>query len=150
MPIDNIKNFDKSSLEWDEVRGTCRSKVVYMLRQIEMGIANGKQTAQSCKEAGITEQIYYQWRMEYGGLQVNQAKRLEDMEQENAKLKRLVAELRLDMTQEIRAIRHSQFCECSTAHPRNECCGRVAGYTKVTIRKIPNMTKRPAIIRQSR
>ena len=61
-----------------------------MLRQIEVAVANGKTTTQACKEAEITEQTYYRWRKEYGGLQVDQAKRLKELEQENAKLKRLV------------------------------------------------------------
>jgi putative transposase len=71
-------------------------QVVNLLRQIEVGVANGKTTAQACKEAGIVEQTYFRWRKEYGGLQVDQAKRLKDLEQENAKLKRLVANLSLD------------------------------------------------------
>jgi transposase-like protein len=56
----------------------------------------GKATPLACKEAGVTEQTYYRWRKEYGGLKVDQAKRLKDLEQENGKLKRLVAELSLD------------------------------------------------------
>jgi len=52
--------------------------------------ANGKTTALACKEAGIVEQTYFRWRKEYGGLQVDQAKRLKELEQENYKLKRLV------------------------------------------------------------
>jgi hypothetical protein len=71
-------------------------QVVNLLRQIEVAVANGKTTVQSCKEAGITEQAYYRWRKEYGGLQVDQAKRLKELEHENAKLKRLVANLSLD------------------------------------------------------
>ena len=71
-------------------------QVVNLLRQVEVGIANGKTTGQACKEALITEQTYYRWRKEYGGLQVDQAKRLKELEQENAKLKRLVANLSLD------------------------------------------------------
>jgi putative transposase len=71
-------------------------QVVNVLRQIEVGIANGKTTPLACKEAGITEQSYYRWRKEYGGLKVDQAKRLKELEQENSKLKRLVAELSLD------------------------------------------------------
>lgn len=71
-------------------------QVVNLLRQIEVGVANGKTTVQACKEASITEQTYYRWRKEYGGLQVDQAKRLKELEQENAKLKRLVANLSLD------------------------------------------------------
>jgi len=68
-------------------------QIVSLLRQIEVGTANGKMTQQTCKEAGITELTYYGWRKEYGGLQVRQARRLKELEQENAKLKRLVAEL---------------------------------------------------------
>jgi putative transposase len=71
-------------------------QVVNLLRQIEVGVANGKTTVQACKEASITEQTYYRWRKEYGGLQVDQAKRLKELEAENAKLKRLVANLSLD------------------------------------------------------
>jgi putative transposase len=71
-------------------------QVVNLLRQIEVAVANGKTTAQACKEAEIVEQTYFGWRKEYGGLQVDQAKRWKELEQENEKLKRLVAELSLD------------------------------------------------------
>ena len=71
-------------------------QIVTMLRQIEVGIANGKTTPQACKEAEITIQTFYRWRKEYGGLKMDQAKRLKDLEKENGKLKRLVAELSLD------------------------------------------------------
>jgi putative transposase len=70
-------------------------QIVTLLRQIEVGIANGKPTPQACKEAEITIQTYYRWRKEYGGLKLDQA-RLKDLERENAKLKRLVAELSLE------------------------------------------------------
>jgi putative transposase len=71
-------------------------QIVTMLRQIEVGIANGKNTPQACKEAAITVQTFYRWRKEYGGLKMDQAKRLKELEKENGKLKRLVAELSLD------------------------------------------------------
>ena len=71
-------------------------QVVNLLRQIEVAVANGKTTDQACRDAGIVEQTYYRWRKEYGGLQVGQAKRLKELEQENAKLKRLVSELSLE------------------------------------------------------
>ena len=67
-----------------------------LLRQVGVAGANGKTTTQSCKEALITEQTYYRWRKEFGGLKVDQARRLKDLEQENAKLKRLVSELSLE------------------------------------------------------
>ena len=56
-------------------------------RQIEVEIANGKTTPQAGKEAEITVQSYYRWRKEYGGLKLDQAKRLKELERENAKLK---------------------------------------------------------------
>jgi putative transposase len=71
-------------------------QIVTMLRQIEVGIANGKTTPQACKEAEITIQTFYRWRKEYGGLKMDQAKRLKELEKENGKLKRLVADLSLD------------------------------------------------------
>ena len=71
-------------------------EIVTLPRQVEVAVANGKMTPQACKEAGIVEQTYYRWRKEYGGLKVDQAKRLKELERENGKLKRLVAELSLD------------------------------------------------------
>ena len=71
-------------------------QIVSILRQIEVASANGKTHPVACRESGITEQTFYRWRKEYGGLQVDQARRLKELEQENAKLKRLVAELSLD------------------------------------------------------
>ena len=71
-------------------------EIVNLLRQVEVAVANGKMTPQACKEAGIVEQTYYRWRKEYGRLKVDQAKRLKELEQENAKLKRLVSELSLE------------------------------------------------------
>ena len=71
-------------------------QIVTLLRQIEVAIANGKTTPQARKEAQITAQTYYRWRKEFGGLKLDQAKRLKELEKENGKLKRLVAELSLE------------------------------------------------------
>ena len=71
-------------------------QIVTLLRQVEVGLANGKSTPQACKEAEITAQTYYRWRKDFGGLKLGQAKRLKQLERENAKLKRLVAELSLE------------------------------------------------------
>ena len=71
-------------------------EIVTVLRQVEVGIANGKTTPQACRENGIAEQTYYRWRKEYGGLKLEQAKRLKELEKENSRLKRLVAELSLE------------------------------------------------------
>ena len=71
-------------------------QIVAKLRQIEVLVAQGKSVALACKEAGISEQTYYRWRKEYGGLRLDQAKRLTELEKENQRLKRLVADLSLD------------------------------------------------------
>ncbi len=71
-------------------------QIVMMLRQIEVQLAQGKSLALACKEAGISEQSYYRWRREYGGVAVEQAKRLKELERENARLRRLVADLALE------------------------------------------------------
>ena len=71
-------------------------QIVNLLREIEVEIANGKTTSLACKEAEITVQTSYRWRKEYGGLKLDQAKRLKELERENAKLKRLVAKLSLE------------------------------------------------------
>ena len=67
-----------------------------LLRQVEVEIANGKTTSQACKETEITVQTFYPWRKEFGGLKLDQAKRLKELEKENSKLTRLVAELSLE------------------------------------------------------
>ena len=71
-------------------------QIVAKLRQIEVQLAQGKSLALACKEAGISEQSYYRWRREYGGVAVEQAKRLKELERENARLRRLVADLSLE------------------------------------------------------
>ena len=71
-------------------------QIVNLLRKMEVEIANGKTTAQAAREVGITEQTYYRWRKEFGGLKLDQAKRLTELETENGRLKRLVAELSLE------------------------------------------------------
>ena len=71
-------------------------QIVAILRQIEVAVENGKTTPQACKEASITVQTYYRWRKEYGGMKVAQAKRMKELEKENGRLKRLVAELSLE------------------------------------------------------
>ena len=83
-------------------------QIVTLLRQIEVEIANGKTTPQACKEAEIMVQTFYRWRKEFGGLKLDQAKRLKEGERENSKLKRLVAELSLE-TQVLKDIAEGNF-----------------------------------------
>jgi putative transposase len=71
-------------------------EIVTVLRQVEVAIANGKTTPQVCRESEIAKQTYYRWRKEYGGLKLEQARRLKELEKENARLKRLMAELSLE------------------------------------------------------
>ncbi len=70
-------------------------QIVMLLRQIDVLTVNGKSLAQACKEVGTVEQSYYRWRKIYGGMQVDQAKRFKEIEQENVRLKNLVADLSL-------------------------------------------------------
>ncbi len=66
------------------------------LREAEVELARGKKVPEGAKKIGVTEQTYYRWKKEYGGLRVDQAKRLKELERENERLKRAVAELTLD------------------------------------------------------
>jgi transposase-like protein len=83
-------------------------QIVNLLRKIEVEIANGKTTPQAAREVGITEQTYYRWRKEFGGLKLDQAKRLKALEKENGRLKRLVAELSLEK-QVLREVAQGNF-----------------------------------------
>ena len=71
-------------------------QIVTLLRQIEVAMGQGKSAQVACREAGISEQSFYRWRKEYGGLRLEQAKRMKDLEKENGRLKRLVADLSLE------------------------------------------------------
>jgi len=71
-------------------------QIVVLLRQIEVLMSQGKAAPVACREAGISQQSYYRWRKEYGGLELDQAKRMKDLERENIRLKRLVADLSLE------------------------------------------------------
>ena len=71
-------------------------QIIGKLREAEVELARGKTVGQVCKQLGVTEQTYYRWRKEYGGLRINQAKRFRDLERENARLKKLVANMALD------------------------------------------------------
>ena len=70
-------------------------QIVTLLRQIDVLTSNGKTLAQACKEVGTVEQSYYRWRKIYGGMKVDQAKKYKELEQENTRLKKLVADLSL-------------------------------------------------------
>ena len=71
-------------------------QIVQHLREAEVLLSQGQMIAQVCRKIGVTEQTYYRWRKEYGGIRTDQAKRLKDLERENARLKKLLAEAELD------------------------------------------------------
>jgi putative transposase len=71
-------------------------QIVNKLRQAEVLLSQGQTVTQVSKSLGVTEQTYYRWRKEYGGIKSDQARRLKDLERENARLKRLLAEAELD------------------------------------------------------
>ncbi len=71
-------------------------QIISKLREAEVELARGKKVPQVCKQLEVAEQTYYRWRKEYGGLRVDQAKRFRDLERENARLKKLVADMALD------------------------------------------------------
>jgi putative transposase len=71
-------------------------QIIGKLREVEVGLAGGRTVGELCRLIGVAEQTYYRWRAEYGGLKLDQAKRLKQLERENARLKRAVADLTLD------------------------------------------------------
>jgi transposase-like protein len=73
-------------------------QIIAKLREIEVQLAQGKKAGQACRQAGISEHTYYKWKKQYGGLRLDQAKRLRELEKENARLKKLVADQALDIS----------------------------------------------------
>ena len=71
-------------------------EIINKLREAEVIIASGSTVVEAARRIGVSEQTFYRWRAEYGGLRVNQARRLKQLETENSRLKRAVAELTLD------------------------------------------------------
>ena len=71
-------------------------QIIGRLREAEVLLSQGATVAEASKKISVTEQTYYRWRKEFGGIRIEQAKRLKDLEKENARLKKLVADLSLD------------------------------------------------------
>jgi transposase-like protein len=70
--------------------------IIHKLREADVLLAQGKPVAEVCRALGVTDVTYYRWRKEYGGLKVEQAKRLKELEQENARLRKAVSDLTID------------------------------------------------------
>ena len=71
-------------------------QIISKLREAEVHLAKGTKMPQVCRKLGVTEQTYYRWRKEYGGVRTDQVKRLKQLEKENGRLKKVVADLTLD------------------------------------------------------
>jgi len=71
-------------------------QIINKLREVEVLVSQGATVGEASRKIGVTEQTYYRWRREYGSMRVEQAKRLKELEKENTRLKRLVADLSLD------------------------------------------------------
>jgi len=72
-------------------------QIISKLREAEIHLSKGSTVVDCCRQLGVTENTYYRWRKEYGGLDVVQAKRLKELEKENGRLKKMVAEQALDL-----------------------------------------------------
>jgi len=77
-------------------KGYTPERIISKLREAEVLLSQGATVGEASKKFGVSEQTYYRWRKEYGGMTVDQAHRLKELEQENSRLKRLVADLSLD------------------------------------------------------
>ena len=77
-------------------KGYTAEQIINKLREVELLISQRSTIGIASKKIGVTEQTYYRWRKEYGGMRIEQAKRLKELEKENTRLKRLVADLSLD------------------------------------------------------
>jgi transposase-like protein len=71
-------------------------QIIGLLRQAEVELAQGRSVGEICRGLGVSEASYYRWRSEYGGLKLDQVRRLKELERENARLRRAVADLTLD------------------------------------------------------
>ena len=77
-------------------KGFTPEQIIHKLREAEVLLSQGNTVGEASRRIGVTEQTYYRWRKEYGGMRVEQARLLKDLEKENARLKKLVADLSLD------------------------------------------------------
>jgi putative transposase len=77
-------------------KGYTPEQIINKLREAEILLSQGNSIIEASRKIGVTEQTYYRWRKEYGGMRVEQAKKLKELEKENARLKKLVADLSLD------------------------------------------------------
>jgi len=77
-------------------KGYSPEQIIHKLREAEVFLSQGVTVGEVCRKIGVTDVTYYRWRKEYGGMRVDQARRLKELEQENARLKKVVADFALD------------------------------------------------------
>jgi transposase-like protein len=77
-------------------KGYSPEQIIHKLREAEVLLSQGATVGEVCRKIGVTDVTYYRWRKEYGGMRVDQAHRLKDLEQENSRLKKVVADFALD------------------------------------------------------
>ncbi|MBP0447350.1 IS3 family transposase [Roseomonas sp. SSH11] len=105
-------------------------EIIAKLRQVEVLLAQGKTAAEAARTIGVTEQTYYRWRSEYGGLKLDQVKRLKQLEQENGRLRKAVA----DLTLEKLVLKEAAFGKLVSAARRRACVEHVTGRLDVSER----------------
>jgi putative transposase len=101
-------------------------QVIAKLRQAEADLAQGLGLAQVCQKLGVSEPTLHRWRNQYGGMKADEAKRLRELEAEDARLKRLVAELALDR-QMLREVAQKKWWPPASAGRPSATCGRLSG-----------------------
>ncbi len=89
------KRIKKGAVAMGKKRHTAE-EIITKLREADVLLARGQSMPEVCRQLAISDQTYYKWRKEYGGMHVDQAKRLKQLEQENSRLKRVVADLTVD------------------------------------------------------
>jgi hypothetical protein len=99
-------------------------QIISKLREAEVELARGKKVPEAAKKIGVTEQSYFRWKKEYGGLRIDQAKRLKDLEKENARLNRLLADAELDSP-----IFSGPPRETSEPGKAAACCGAISAFS---------------------
>jgi len=114
-------------------------QIISMLREAEVQLSRGQKVAHICRGLGIAEQTYYRWRREYGGLKVSQARRLKELERENTRLKRAVADLTLDKLILKEAVEGKQLSPAR----RRQCVDRIRKRLDVSERRVCHMIGQP-------
>ena len=95
--------------------------IIPKLREVEVELGRGKTVAEAVKKIGVTEQTYYRWKKKYGGLRMDQAKRLKELEKENSRLKRLLADAELDKAI-LREVAEGKFSARRSGGRRSSTC----------------------------